>query len=107
MYPFKCNTVTGTIDGRDWRTYFPQPLKSSGFSWSEFARRVETIQEEKNKAQKKEYEKMKNALQSTKHPKKKTLSAKNTMDNDITMKSNPYKTINNNLNDNDDDDEKW
>ena len=99
--------MTGTIDGRDWKTYFPQPLKHSGFSWKEFARRVETLQDEKNKAQEKEHEKMKDALRSKyiKNPNDNTKNIKHRKDNDIVMSNNPYKTVNNDLED--DDDEKW
>mmetsp|Transcript_27829 Transcript_27829/g.24620 ORF Transcript_27829/g.24620 Transcript_27829/m.24620 type:complete len:143 (+) Transcript_27829:71-499(+) len=103
--PNTVKPVTGTIDGRDWKTYFPQPLKQSGFSWSEFARRVETLQDEKNKAQDKEHEKMKDALRSKYIKTDKPKDIKHKKDNDVVMSNNPYKTVNNDLEDSDD--EKW
>eukprot|EP01084_Bolivina_argentea_P246083 411898_1 len=54
--PNTVTPVTGTIDGRDWKTFFPAPMQYSGFSWLEFARRVEVIQEQKNEDAKKEKE---------------------------------------------------
>lgn len=98
--------MSGTIDGRDWKTYFPQPLKHSAFSWKEFARRVEVLQQEKNQAQDKENEKFKEALRS-KYINVKNTSNQNNNTKDIVMSNNnnPYKTINNDAED--DDDEKW
>ena len=94
--------VTGTIDGRDWKTFFPQPLKSSGFSWLEFARRVEKLQDEKNEQRSKVLKREKYALQSKDNNDEKPKQDEEA--NDIVM-ANPYKTVNTDLNDGDD--EKW
>eukprot|EP01083_Nonionella_stella_P199806 732382_1 len=104
--PNTVKPVTGTIDGRDWRTYFPAPPKSSGFSWLEFTQRIEAIQHEKNAQMEKEKNKLRNRKrneQKSNNSKGKKLGSSNE-NNDIVMK-NPYKTVNNNNNSDNDDDE--
>merc|ERR1712154_412881 len=44
--PNDIKPVIGTIDGRDWTTFFPAPNKDSGFSFLEFTRRMESIQDD-------------------------------------------------------------
>lgn len=62
--PNAVRDVHGTVDGRDWRTFFSQPLKYSGFSWFEFARRVESLQAEKNEQQRQQMRVYKQSLKS-------------------------------------------
>merc|ERR1712228_830165 len=101
--PNTVKPVTGTIDGRDWKTFFPQPLKSSGFSWLEFARRVEHLQDEKNEQRKKVLKREKYALQSKNNNNDE--NGKQTGDDEKTkdiVMGNPYKTVNTDLNDEED-----
>eukprot|EP01084_Bolivina_argentea_P008601 16097_1 len=108
--PNTVKPVIGTIDGRDWKTYFPQPNKTSGFSWLEFTRRCEVLQEQKNKHEERERKQMARQVQNTNETDEKSSNSKpqtqtNNDTKDIVM-NNPYKTVNHTV-DEDDDDEKW
>jgi len=84
--------VTGSIDGVDWRSYFPKPIKTNGFNWSEFARRAEHIQTINNKKKQKFYDKLR----------KQKLNETNKNNNNNNNENN---SINNSNSNNDADDE--
>ena len=127
--------MIGTIDGRDWTTFFPAPNKDSGFSFLEFTRRMESIQDDyperlmrelkgevlKKNVRRSREERLKNWREEKERTGKAPhlpLSLKKHLFEKAREKEvkiewsqvNPYKSVNNlqgSDNDNDSDDEKW
>ncbi|ETO15319.1 hypothetical protein RFI_22045 [Reticulomyxa filosa] len=114
--------VEAKIDGRDWRTFFPQPTKFSGFSWFEFARRVKKLNNEKHEEIVREAKNKAHQRFSEAHPSHQVSgSSENAKKHEDVVKDktsagksiiNPYKTQHTTNtaqqeDNNDSDDEKW